>query len=111
MLQSAADWHDIKIFYKELKAVYGPVKPCSSPVRDIDGTLLTDKAHILKCWADHFQSMLNQPSNFDDRVLDELSSWTVDEDLDDAPTLHEVCKAVNQMSYGRAPGMEFPQRC
>jgi len=81
--------------------MYGPAKPCSTPVRDIDGTLLTDKAHTLKCWADHFQ-----PSNFYDRVLDELPSWTVDEDLDVAPTLDEVCKAVNQMSSGRAPEID-----
>ena len=106
ILQLAADSHNMKIFYKELKAVYGPVKPCSAPVRDIDGTLLTDNAHILKCWADHFQSVLNQPSSFDDCVLDELPSWTVDEDLDVAPTLDEVRKAVDQMSSGRAPGID-----
>lgn len=81
-LQSAADRHDMKAFYQDLKAVYGPVKPCSTPVRSADGTLLTDKAHILKCWVDHFQSVSNQPSNFDDRVLDELPNWPVNEELD-----------------------------
>ena len=106
MLQSAADRHDLKIFYNELKAVYGPVKPCSTPVRDMDGTLLTDKAHILKCWADHFQTVLNQPSHFDDHVLDELPSWPVDEGLDAAPTLDEVRKSVGQMSSGKAPGTD-----
>jgi len=32
MLQSATDRQAMTIFYKELKAVYGPVKPCSTPV-------------------------------------------------------------------------------
>ena len=90
----------------DLKAVYGPVKPCSTPVRDIDGTLLTDKAHILKRWADHFQTVLNRPSNFDDCVLDELPGWPVDEGLDAVPTLDEVRKSVGQMSSGKAPGTD-----
>ncbi|CAM4293297.1 unnamed protein product [Leuciscus chuanchicus] len=85
-LQSAADRHDMKTFYHGLKAVHGPLRAGSTPVLAIDGTLLTDKAEILRCWVDHFQLVLNQPAAFDDSVLGDIAQWPTASDLDDTPS-------------------------
>ena len=105
-LQSAANRHDLKAFYQGLKAVYGPRETGAIPVRSKDGTMLTDQAKIRERWAEHFQAVLNQHSDFDDSVLDELPQWPTANHLDEAPTDEEVRRAVNQMSTGKAPGID-----
>ena len=59
-IQSSADRKDMKMFFDELKTVYGPQGPGTTPLLSADGTsLLTDKEAILKGWAEHFDSVLN----------------------------------------------------
>jgi len=48
LLQMAADRHDMRAFYADLKAVYGPRAAGSTSVKSTDGTLLTDRSKILK---------------------------------------------------------------
>jgi hypothetical protein len=104
-LQDAADQHDMKRFYDGLKTVYGPRDSGSTPVRSKDGTtLLTDQDQILKRWAEHFESVLNQPAAFDDTVLNEIPQWTEATYLDQPPTEDEVLRAIKQISSGKSPG-------
>jgi hypothetical protein len=65
-LQSAADCHDMEAFYSRLKSVYGPRYIGTTPVEDVNGELITDRALILNRWVEHCQSVLNQQSQFDD---------------------------------------------
>jgi len=51
------------------------------PVRSRGGnSMITDSAGILTRWAEHFNSVLNQRSQFDDTVLSEIPDWEVDDD-------------------------------
>jgi len=59
---------------------------------------------ILSRWAEHFLGVLNQPTTFDPSVLSELPVWDTDDGLMRPPDNHEVQRAVNQMSSGKAPG-------
>ena len=105
-LQIAADHRDFKTFYQGLKAVYGPVHKASPSVKSKEGVLLTDPSKVLDRWAEHFQGVLNQDSEFDMSVLDELPQYNVDPELDILPTLEEVQKAIKQLSTGKAPGSD-----
>ena len=59
-IQLFADHKDMKHFYCALKTVYGPTISGLSPLHSADGTtLITDKEMVLKCWAEHFHSILN----------------------------------------------------
>lgn len=72
-LQDAADRHDLKDFYRSLKVVYGPCDSRSAPVLSQDGSrLLTEHTDIFKHCAEHFNTALNQQSNFDSTVLIEI---------------------------------------
>jgi len=65
-LQQAADRRYLEAFYGGLRAVYGTRDSSSIAVRSLNGTtLITDRAGILNRWAEHFQSVLNQESKFD----------------------------------------------
>ena len=49
-LQGFADRHSTRLFFAGLRAVCGPPSSAVTPIRASDGTLLTEKAHILECW-------------------------------------------------------------
>lgn len=60
-LQLAADQHNMKAFYDNLKGVFGPSHKTSSPILSSDGKqLLTEESDILKHWVDHFEEVLNR---------------------------------------------------
>ena len=72
-MQAAADKKDLKSFYSSLRAVYGPRDSGTIPVFSADGSkLLLDKKDVLNRWAEHFNNVLNQPSDFDGFLFDEI---------------------------------------
>jgi exonuclease III len=103
-LQKAADKHDYKAFYQGLKAVYGPRSKASSAVKSKDGVLLKESAQIRGRWAEHFEGVLNQASNFDMSILDEIPQRDINMRLATLPTLEEVILSIKQITSGKAPG-------
>ena len=103
-IQDAADRRDFKVFYQGLKAVHGPVHKASPSVKSKDGVLLTEPAKVLDRWAEHFKGVLNQDSEFDMSVLEEIPQWDVNESLDSLPTLEEVSDSIEQLTSGKSPG-------
>jgi len=55
---------------------------------------------------EHFKSVLNQQSTFDEKLPSEILQCPVTSHLDEKPTTDEIQKAINQMSNGKAPGIE-----
>ena len=105
-LQVAADKHDYKTFYQGLKAVYGPTSKASSTMKSKDGVMLTEPAQILDRWAEHFNSVLNQDSDFDMSVLQDIPQQDVNMSLISLPTLEEVQLCIKQLTSGKAPGAD-----
>ena len=52
---------------------------------------------------EHFKSVLNQQSTFDEHVLSKIPQWPIASHLDEKPTTDEIQKATNRMSNGKAP--------
>ena len=106
-IQTAADKRDYKSFYQGLKAVYGPKHRKYPSVKSKDGkTLITEPTGILNRWVEHFDSVLNQPSDFDMSVLDRIPQWEVNAGLAVPPTLKEVEDSIKQLSAGKAAGAD-----
>ena len=104
-IQRYADSHDMKNFYCGLKEVYGPTPSGSSPLLSTDGlTLITEKEKILVRWAEHFNGVLNRPSNINDEAINRLPQVPINQSLDVVPTLEETQKAISLLSTGKAPG-------
>jgi len=100
-IQRYADIKDMKNFYATLKAVYGLTTSSSSPpLLSADGnTLISDIEKIVERWAEHFNSVLNRPSNIDEEVIDRLPQVPIDAEA-------EVTKAIKRLSSGKAPGAD-----
>ena len=105
-LQQYADRHDSKKFFEGLKTVYGPPSSKTTPIRDSEGNLLTEKATILQRWAEHFNQLLNRPSSIDEQTIQDIPQRPLIESLDEPPTLPETIKAISQLQAGKAPGSD-----
>uniref|UniRef100_A0A183TB02 Reverse transcriptase domain-containing protein n=1 Tax=Schistocephalus solidus TaxID=70667 RepID=A0A183TB02_SCHSO len=99
-----ADQNEWKNFFTTTKAVYGPPVKGTTPLLSADGrTLLTEKTQILTRWAEHFKSVLNQPSTISDAAIDRLPEVEINANLDLPPSLQETMRAVQQLSSRKAP--------
>ncbi|VDL96091.1 unnamed protein product [Schistocephalus solidus] len=75
-IKGYADRNEWKNLFTATKAVYGPPVKGTAPLLSADGrTLLTEKTKILTRWAEHFQSVLNQPSTISDATIDRILKW------------------------------------
>ncbi|VDL92810.1 unnamed protein product [Schistocephalus solidus] len=103
-IQGFADRNEWKNFFAATKAVYGPHVKGAAPLLSADGRpLLIEKTQILKRWAEHFQSVLNQLSTICDATIDRLPEVEINADLDCPPSLQETIRAVQQLSSRKAP--------
>ena len=77
------------------------------PLRSKDGSKLLNKPNEIRDrWKEHYDDLLNRPSNVDPIILDRLEQHPLKEMLDVKPNLEEVAKAVKQMNSGKAPGLD-----
>jgi Reverse transcriptase (RNA-dependent DNA polymerase)/Endonuclease/Exonuclease/phosphatase family len=112
-LQSAADSHDMKAFYSELRAVYGPSTVPPPKIYDSSGTeLLSDRAEVLKRWSEHFNSVYNCESTADLAYIDSLAALPTIRELSLPPDYMEILTAVRQLKNGKASGPDgIPAEC
>ena len=104
--QGYADQHATKLFFSGLKAVYGPTSKSMNPIRAEDGTLLTDKAHILERWSAHFNQLLNKVSSVEEQAISDIRQRPIILALDGCPTVAETQKAIDQLQTGKATGAD-----
>ena len=90
-IQSFADRKDTKKFHNALKTIYGPKSSGATTLLSADGSnLLTDKEAILERWAEHFDSVPNQPSNISEDAIDKLPQIECNVLLDEFPSVLET---------------------
>ncbi len=106
-IQGHADRHETKEFYSSLKEVYGPTHSMVAPLKSADGSsLLTDKTDILLRWRQHFNELLNMPSQPLQAALDAIEQKPEHPNLDTPPTLEEVQAAIKALKNGKTPGQD-----
>ena len=103
-LQSYDDTNDIHKFYEAMRASVGPTKRASMPVRSTTGELLQTRNEILNRWKDHFSTLLNERSDYDPSIIDELPLIPTDEQLWSPPGRDEVHKIIEGLKNNKSPG-------
>ena len=87
-------------FYVTLNAVCGPSSSNSHPVRSKNGELLTGSEAIKKRWVEHFSDLLNQPSNVDLSIADEIDQLPVNESLNRPIEQQKLEQALKNTKLG-----------
>ena len=64
-------------FYATVNKIYGPRSKTTHLIRSKDRTLLTSSPDIKDRWIEHFSEQLNQPTEVDESLIDNI------EQLDD----------------------------
>ena len=107
-LQCHADTNNMKGFYCGLREVWGPRVSATSQLKSADGSVtLTDEKMILKRWAEHFNTLLNDTGDVSLDTINEIPQKPMADWLDQEPDLGEVEKAIGQLSDGKAPGLDL----
>nr|VZI21468.1 unnamed protein product [Spirometra erinaceieuropaei] len=94
-------------FFVATKAVYGPVAKGTSSLFISDGdTPFTERTQILDQWTENFIGVLNRPSAISGVDVARLSQVETNADLNLPSSVHEIMKAVQQLSHGKPSGSD-----
>jgi hypothetical protein len=93
---------NLKELYDNIRRISGNFKSSNHPVRDKQGTLLTNEEEQTRRWKEHFEELLNQPEPTSKPVIEPAES-----DLQmniEKPTKEEIRKAISKLNSGKAAG-------
>ena len=71
-------------------------------IRVSDGTLLTEKAHILERWPEHFSQLLKTTSSVEDQAIQDMPQRPLIHTLDVPPTKVDY-KGYQAAADGQGP--------
>ena len=98
-----AEEKNYREFYATLNAVYAQKTKNSHPVKSKDGVLLTSPQDIQDRWVEHFSELLNQPTDVNMNILDDIEQQLIIDSLND-PTEEELVTALKNTKLGKSPG-------
>ena len=73
----------------------------SHPVKSKDGVLLTSPQDIQDRWVEHFSELLNQPTDVNMNILDDIEQQTIIDSLNDPITEEELVTALKITKLGK----------
>ena len=91
-------------FYATLNVVYGPRSRSSHPMKSKDGELLTASDKIKDRWVEHFNDLLNQPTDVDLSIVDNIDQLPVIESTSHPIEEQELDQALSNTRLGKSPG-------
>ena len=91
-------------FYATLNAVYGPKSKNVHPVKSKQGELLSAPEDIKDRWVEHFDELLNQPTNVDWEILNEIDQLPTIDEFDNPVTMEELETALKNTKLRKSPG-------
>lgn len=104
-IQGFADRHESRNFFSAVRAIYGPTRPSTFPVLSKDGSeIIKDEETILNRWTEHFQDLLNRPSQAAEDFLSGIPQLPFKPWLGSLPTPEEVNIAIKQLKSNKSPG-------
>ena len=108
-IEKAIKQHDPATAYAMIRRLRGGRANVENyPIQDTDGNLLLNSQERLTRWKEHFNNLLNVPSNIDQYVLQQIPIPSISPAeqfrQNEVPSLAEVQQAIRQTKSGKAPG-------
>ena len=89
-------------FYASINKICGLRSKTTHPARSKDGAPLTSSPDIKDSWVEHFSELLNQPTNVDASLIDNIEQLQIDDSLDLAITEEELDTALKSTKLGKS---------
>ena len=90
---------------RRLQQAYAGSRPCiPRAVRKNDGELTNGPSEVLQRWHQHFSNLLNQQSNFDEEVIQQMPTVPPYHEFDCPPSMEELEVALSRLKRHRAGG-------
>ncbi|KAL8624262.1 hypothetical protein ACOMHN_027568 [Nucella lapillus] len=103
-VQLYADTKNSRMFFRALKALYGPSRPSTTHPSSVnERRAVKEKKAMNERWKEHFSTLLNRPSTVSNEALDQIPQIPTLDSLELPPSLEEVHKAIQQTSSGKKP--------
>ena len=103
-IQLSADCRNICTMYDGTKIAFGPSTTQTAPLKSAAGNIITDRGKLMKRWAEHYQELYSRENIVTDTADESTSHLPVMNELDVPPSVEELCKAMNSLACGKAPG-------
>ncbi|CAB3245043.1 unnamed protein product [Arctia plantaginis] len=103
-IQACADVGDFGGIYSGIKRALGPVPKMTAPLKEVDGSVITDNCRQLARWVEHYIKLYSTPAHISPVAVQKLPKLPTWSELDVPPTIEELAKAVKRLKRGRSPG-------
>ena len=103
--QSAMLGH-IRSMYNGIKVAVGPSAKGVAPLKSLAGEKITDRGKQMDRWVEHYSELYSRETRVSDAALEGMTQLPIMEELDAAPTLEELSKAIDALPSEKAPGSD-----
>ncbi|XP_076032369.1 uncharacterized protein LOC143020093 [Oratosquilla oratoria] len=103
-IQFAAVSGNIRGMYEGIKTALGPPQSKTAPLKTTSGEVITDKGKQMDRWVEHYSELYSRENTVAPSALDAIEPLAIMEELDAEPTIAELCKAIDSLASGKAPG-------
>ena len=105
-IQQAADTGNVKGMYEGIKKATGPSIRKTAPLKSKSGEFITDKAKQLDRWVEHYSKLYSMENVVHQSALDAIDHLPLMQELDEAPSIDELSKAIDRLPSGKALGKD-----
>ncbi|XP_045448721.1 uncharacterized protein LOC123657186 [Melitaea cinxia] len=108
-IQACADSGNFSGVYSGIKQAIGPVSKKTAPLKEADGSVITDRHRQMERWVEHFTTLYATPVSIEPEAVQSMPKLDTWSQLDDLPTIREYHIAVKQLKRGKSPGSDGTQ--
>ncbi|XP_045457359.1 uncharacterized protein LOC123667510 [Melitaea cinxia] len=105
-IQDCADAGNFRGVYAGIRMAIGPVQKKTAPLKEIDGSIITDSSRLLERWAEHYTELYSQPAEISHVARELILTLPVMAELDSLPTIGDLHAAVLQLKCNKSPGVD-----
>ena len=97
---------NIRGMYEGIKKAVGPIQSKTAPLKSSSGEVITDKGQQMERWVEHYSQLYSRDNVVVTSALDAIEPLPIMEELDAERTLGEISKAIDSLTFGKAPGID-----
>ncbi|XP_072050351.1 uncharacterized protein [Amphiura filiformis] len=97
---------NVRGMYEGIRKAFGPTTTKTAPIKSSDGAVIKDRSKQMERWVEHYQELYSQENVVTEAALNSIKKQPEIEELDNPPSLEELCKAIDSLSSGKAPGKD-----